>query len=150
MTWAKQKEAVEVLVQVDDREKIKQKKFGNALRDDKSNKINYSLGVHPLVLKRIAKHMTNASYEAGGKYPKWNWTGGMPNWQCLESLERHLSQYKLGETDEDHLISVLFNVINLVYNEEIEKMDPIELEVFEDHMRKIYGENYCGYRKEKN
>jgi hypothetical protein len=138
---------LEVLGQVEDK---KQRKFGNALRDDKSDKINYSLGIHPLVLKRIAKHMTNASYEAGGKYPKWNWTGGMPAWQCLESLERHLSQYKLGEVDEDHLISVLFNVMNLVYNEEIEKMDPIELEVFEEHMRAIYGENYCGYKKEKN
>ena len=124
-----------------------QKKFGNALRDDKSDKINYSLGIHPLVLRRISEHMTNASYEAGGKYPKWNWTGGMPNWQCLESLERHLSQYKLGELDEDHLISVLFNAMNLIYNEEIEKMTEEERCNFDKHMKHIYGENYCGYKK---
>ena len=124
-----------------------QNKFGNTLRDNKDDKINYSLAVHPLVLKKLAEHMTSASYSAGGKYPKWNWTGGMPRWQCLESLERHLTQYKLGQHDEEHVVALVFNAMNLIYNDEIEKMSEIQKEEFEKHMKEIYGKDYCSYSR---
>ena len=118
--------------------------FGNALREDKTNKLDVSLAIHPIVIKRLAELMNIGAK----KYAKWNWTGGMPYSIAWESFCRHIWQYSCGETDEDHLASAIFNLMNLMYNEEMDKLSVEEKEKKEKHWQKILSETYKLYKKE--
>lgn len=57
------------------------------------------------------------------KYNKSNWRKGQPTETALESLHRHLAKYELNmqngvEQDEDHLSSIIFNVMLIMKQEE--------------------------------
>jgi hypothetical protein len=57
------------------------------------------------------------------KYNKGNWKLGQDTETALESLHRHLAKYELNlnagiEQDEDHLSSVVFNIMLIMKNEE--------------------------------
>lgn len=68
----------------------------------------------PVTILRLARH-----YEAGAKkYGDRNWEKGIPSHSFADSAIRHLLRYMDGDTSEDHLAAVLFNVCGLIYNEE--------------------------------
>ncbi|MCK5608959.1 DUF4406 domain-containing protein [Candidatus Pacearchaeota archaeon] len=52
------------------------------------------------------------------KYALRNWEQGMPISVCLASAQRHIEQYKLGETDEDHLAQARWNLGAMIHFEE--------------------------------
>jgi hypothetical protein len=85
---------------------------GGAVRDIQDDKPRYEL-IPPAPLYRLAMHY------AGGaaKYAPWNWAKGMPLSRALASLERHLQQYKEGDTEEDHLAAVAWNAFALMHYE---------------------------------
>jgi len=61
------------------------------------------------------------------KYDVRNWEKGMPTSECLASAQRHIEQYKRGDTDEDHLAQARWNLGAILhYEEEIKagRMDP--------------------------
>ena len=67
----------------------------------------------PAALERWAKRM-----EWGAKkYGDRNWEKGLPMARFLNSAFRHLAQYMAGDTTEDHLAAVLFNVGGLMFVE---------------------------------
>jgi hypothetical protein len=64
-------------------------------------------------------------YGAGAeKYGGHNWRRGQPQSACLASLQRHLTQYMMGATDEDHLSAVVFNALSMLNVDEHHKNNP--------------------------
>ena len=63
----------------------------------------------------------------GVKYKLRNWELGLPISECLASAQRHIEQYKRGDTDEDHIAQARWNLgVILHFEEEIKagRMDP--------------------------
>ena len=51
-------------------------------------------------------------------YGKNNWQKGQPTEVAIESLNRHLAYYELGDQSEDHLAAIIFNVQIIMKNEQ--------------------------------
>lgn len=65
-------------------------------------------------LIRLSKH-----YEAGAvKYEDRNWEKGIPISVMVDSAMRHLLKYMDGQTDEDHLVAVAWNILGAMWMEE--------------------------------
>ena len=89
-----------------------------AVRDTRAGKARYDL-VSPWALRRIA-----LLYERGAaKYDDRNWEAGMPFCRFLDSAMRHLQQYLMGDTTEDHLAAVAWNVMAIIHFEETGRTD---------------------------
>ena len=56
--------------------------------------------------------------KGSAKYSVRNWEKGMPLSVCLASAQRHIEQYKLGLTDEDHLAQARWNLGAMIHFEE--------------------------------
>lgn len=68
-----------------------------------------------MALRRLA-----GLYERGAiKYDDNNWRKGQPLSSTLDSMERHICDYKEGKTDEDHLSAVAWNAFTLMWTEEM-------------------------------
>jgi hypothetical protein len=55
------------------------------------------------------------------KYAERNWERGMPISRCIASMERHIQQYKMGMTNEDHLAAIAVNAEFIMHYEEMIK-----------------------------
>lgn len=65
----------------------------------------------PTAILRLSKH-----YEAGSKkYGDRNWQKGIPISVMLDSGIRHTLKYLNEQTDEDHLIAALWNVLGAIW-----------------------------------
>lgn len=53
------------------------------------------------------------------RYGQRNWEKGMPFSRYLASAERHLMQFKQGDTDEDHLAQVVWNLCAILHHQEV-------------------------------
>lgn len=82
-------------------------------RDSQEGKPRYDL-IPTLALKRVA-HLYARGAE---KYDDWNWSKGQPYSRIIASLERHLHQFKQGDTDEDHLAAVCWNALAIIHFQE--------------------------------
>lgn len=83
------------------------------VRDTQTGKPRYDL-IPSLALRRVAD-----LYARGAeKYGDNNWHKGQPFSRTLASLERHLHQFKDGETDEDHLAAVVWNTLAIMHYQE--------------------------------
>ncbi len=51
------------------------------------------------------------------KYDERNWEKGMKISRCIASLERHLCEYKMGLTNEDHLAAIAVNAEFIMHYE---------------------------------
>lgn len=51
------------------------------------------------------------------RYGDNNWRKGIPLSRYLESLKRHIAMYEAGDTSEDHLAAMQFNVMGLTVTE---------------------------------
>lgn len=63
----------------------------------------------------------------GIKYELRNWEQGIEISECLASAQRHIEQYKRGDTDEDHIAQARWNLGAIIhFEEEIKagRMDP--------------------------
>ena len=89
-----------------------------AVRDSREGKGRYDL-VTPFGLKRLAIIMEKGAI----KYEDRNWEKGMEFSRLLDSAERHLEQFKMGLTDEDHLAQAAFNVFAIIHFQELGRTD---------------------------
>lgn len=53
------------------------------------------------------------------KYGSRNWEKGMPLSVFLASATRHMNQFMMGETDEDHLAHCAFNLDAIMHGQEM-------------------------------
>lgn len=92
-------------------------------RDTNWGKVDYSLVFDGPMLRRWAEHLTKGAR----KYEARNWmkaTGQVELDRFRESAARHFCQLmtgEAGETKEDHLAAVFFNLNGLAYVEEVMK-----------------------------
>lgn len=91
---------------------------GGAVRDTDDGKPRYDL-IPPTALRRVAMHYANGAK----KYNEHNWTKGIPISRCIASLMRHVFQFVVGDTDEDHGAAIIFNVMCIMHYEEIGRTD---------------------------
>ena len=81
-----------------------------AHRDGEAGKGRFDL-MPVVALIRLAKRL-----QAGAdKYGDRNWENGIPTSRCFSSAFRHLLQAMIGDTSEDHLAAVLFNVSAIMH-----------------------------------
>jgi len=103
-------------------------------RDSKIGKVDYEL-IHPRGIKRtddmMYRYAQHLSINAG-KYGGRNWETAKPKDLQIfrSSARRHFEAYMYGETDEDHLSALLFNlngmhVVNTKTRYEIERAKEI-------------------------
>ncbi len=71
------------------------------------------------------------------KYSVRNWEQGIPISECLASAQRHIEQYKRGDTDEDHLAQARWNLGAMIHFEEEIKAGRLPAEL--DDMPKYRG-----------
>lgn len=83
-----------------------------AIRDTQENKGRFDL-IPPIVEERLAKHYENGS----AKYGDNNFRLGIPVKRYIDSCRRHLNKYRMGMTDEDHLIAAIWNLAAIVETE---------------------------------
>ena len=97
-----------------------------AVRDDQENKGRYDL-IPPVVEERLAKH-----YESGAKkYGDNNFRLGMPVKRYIDSARRHLNKYRMGMTDEDHLIAAIWNIAGIIETEELVELGFLSSELLD-------------------
>lgn len=106
-----------------------------AVRDTRTGKGRYDL-VSPFALRRLA-----IVYEKGAKkYSPRNWEKGMNISRFVDSAQRHIEQFKMGLTDEDHLGHAVFNLFAIMHfqavrtniDDEIHDMPKYELRLPEE------------------
>jgi hypothetical protein len=66
---------------------------------------------------RVGQHLEKGA----AKYAERNWERGMPISRCIASLERHVNEYKMGLTNEDHLAAIGCNIMFIIHYEEMIK-----------------------------
>lgn len=88
--------------------------FGTgAVRDMHAGKGRCDL-LPPAALLRLARHFENGAKKYGDR----NWELGIPCHSFADSGMRHLLKYMNGDTDEDHLIAAIWNLMCLAETEE--------------------------------
>lgn len=102
---------------------MKRKFKTGAQRDNDDGKPRLSL-IPTKELLRVAVHYTNG----GKKYGFENWKKGMKTSVYYDSAQRHLLKWWSGETDEDHLAAVVWNVLGAMWTEQnLSEMDDKKL-----------------------
>ena len=84
-----------------------------AVRDMQEGKGRCDL-LPAVALLRLAKHYENGA----NKYDDRNWEKGIPISVMVDSAMRHLLKYMDGQTDEDHLVAVAWNILGAMWMEE--------------------------------
>lgn len=87
---------------------------GGATRNLREGKGRYDL-ISPWMLERLAK-----VYEGGARlHGDRNWENGLPSSRCIDSALRHINQWRMGMTDEDHLAHAVWNLAAVMHFEEL-------------------------------
>jgi hypothetical protein len=83
-----------------------------AVREVANGRGRYDLISVP-AMYRVAMHYENGA----AKYSERNWEKGIPISNCINSLYRHLLKYIDGETSEDHMAAIAWNVFAIMHYE---------------------------------
>lgn len=83
-----------------------------AIREPATGKGRFDL-VSPFALHRLARHYENGAT----KYAVRNWEKGLSVSRCMDSAMRHINQYMMGATDEDHLAAAAWNLFAVMHYE---------------------------------
>lgn len=87
-----------------------------SVRDQGEGKGSYEL-ISPYAIDRLAKRLEYGKDHYGVR----NWEKGQPFGRVLQSTLRHLNQYLMGKTNEDHLGAAFTNIMFLIHFEEMIK-----------------------------
>lgn len=88
---------------------------GGSRRDTQEGKPRYSL-ISPRGLYRLAMLHVRGS----DKYGDYNWELGQPTSRVLDSLMRHVEDYRRGDRTEDHLAAIAWNAFAIMHFEDSE------------------------------
>lgn len=84
-----------------------------ARRDTREGKGRFDL-ISPFMLRRLALVMERGAV----KYDDRNWEKGMPFSRFTDSALRHINQFVMGKSDEDHLAQAIFNLMAIIHFQE--------------------------------
>ena len=106
-----------------------------AIRSDNTGRERYDF-ISPLALKELAQYLANTE----NSFAQSNYFKGIPENACIESLLRHVNDYRINGTKKE-AVALLFNAVALVhtialkergeYKEIYEKDELIDKEDFE-------------------
>lgn len=85
-----------------------------AVRDTQDDKPRPDL-ISPFMKWRLGMHLAKGAK----KYSERNWEKGFPFSRLLASAERHLTEFEMGLTDEDHLAACIFNLMAIMHFQEV-------------------------------
>jgi hypothetical protein len=100
---------------------------GGALEEIKVGKGKFVL-ISPYMETRLAHVMEKGEI----KYTTRNWEKGMPFSRFADSAQRHLTQFKMGMTDEDHLAQAIFNLMAIIHFEDTGRTDLDDMPHYEE------------------
>ena len=88
------------------------------------------------------------------KYAERNWEKGMQFSRCIASIFRHVLQYMMGMTNEDHLAAIAVNAEFLMHYEKMIEMYKLpatldDMPHYEDKPKPYGTEGYCNGCVEK-
>ena len=89
-----------------------------AVRDTDAGKARFDL-IPPTALYRVAMHYGNGAR----KYAPRNWQKGMQFSRFIASTFRHIFSWIMGDRSEDHLSACVFNIMAIMYFEDIGRND---------------------------
>lgn len=101
------------------------------MRDTTEGKVNYLLAFDGPMLERWAAHLTRGVAVRG----KRNWMNAATEEDLerfRESFARHAIQYLRGDTDEDHVAAMFFNLNGAEYVRERLAQTPREVELSDE------------------
>lgn len=98
--------------QVSDHGLPMEKAMTGAIRAASTGKGRFDL-IPPHPVKRIAIHYENGAVKHGDR----NWETGLPLHRFLESMERHINDFKSGDRSEDHLAAIGWNLFGYMDTE---------------------------------
>lgn len=81
--------------------------------------------ISPFFMMRVGNWLAQGAI----KYGERNWEKGIPQARCLESMQRHIQQYMLGDESEDHLAAIGCNIVFMIHNDEMIKADKLPKEL---------------------
>lgn len=81
------------------------------LREDKTGKTDYT---YLTELKPIIDRICQRFTEGEAKYARLNWRNASDPLTYKKSAMRHMFQYMNGETDEDHGVAAIINLLILL------------------------------------
>ena len=81
--------------------------------------------IHPFFAERLGLHMARGAV----KYLAWNYCKGMPSSEYWVSLNRHVHQAAANDKTEDHLAAIAFNVMGIMYNQEMARRGKLPKEM---------------------
>lgn len=96
-----------------------------SVRDTQEGKPRQDL-ISPFALKRWGHLMARGAE----KYGERNWEKGQPFSRLSGSGLRHLLQFMEGDTSEDHLAAVLFNIGAIIHFQELGRDELNDMPVF--------------------
>lgn len=67
------------------------------------------------IVQDLAKLLYTNKVENGGKYERGNWKNHLRIENLEDALDRHFIKYKIGETDEEHDLAIVANIMMLRY-----------------------------------
>ena len=96
-----------------------------AVRDTATGKPMMSL-ISPIAERRLGEWLTVGA----AKYAARNWEKGIPLSRTMDSLMRHINQFREGDRSEDHLAAIMCNAMFLLHTQEmiLSGMLPTELD----------------------
>lgn len=83
--------------------------------------------ISPFFLLRLGEHLKKGAI----KYGPYNWAKGIPNSSYWASAVRHMCQIARGDTDEDHLSAIAFNIMGIIHNQEAVKQGLLPKELLD-------------------
>lgn len=94
-------------------------KFETGAQRDSSKGKGMPHLISPHMLRRLAVLLEKGAVHYGAR----NWEKGIKYSRCIDSLQRHLWAFMLGDETEDHLAAVIFNAQCLIHFDEIGRTD---------------------------
>lgn len=84
-------------------------------------------GVRYDLISWIGHRRLAETYKEGAiKYGDWNWLKGFPLSDLLNHVEKHLNQYKAGDSSEDHLAHAAWGLYAMMHFEET-RLDLVDI-----------------------
>lgn len=80
-----------------------------AIRSDNTGRERYDF-ISPLAMKALAEYLANTE----NKFAQINYFKGIPEDACVESMMRHLYDYRINGTKKE-AVGILFNAVALVH-----------------------------------
>lgn len=104
-----------------------------AVRDNDDDKPKLAL-ISPIFMTRLGNWLAKGAK----KYSPRNWEAGIPVEASLNSLMRHVNDYREGKKDEDHLAAIACNIMFIIHTEEMIERDllPKELSFLPNYLER--------------